>query len=250
MADFYDQIAPLYHLIHQDWNASLVRQGRQLAALIDSEWPGRDKLLDLSCGIGTQAIALALQGYSVVASDLSANAVARARKEATQRHVDIEFSVCDMRQAHSHHSGGFDVVLSCDNSVTHLLSDHDLLVAFEQMHACLADGGGCLVTVRDYEREERGGNLVRPYGVRIADGKRYLLFQVWDFEGDQYELTFFFIEEDLSTQQVRTHAMRTRYYAISTGRLCDLMREAGFRNVRKIDGAFYQPVLVGTKLLA
>jgi hypothetical protein len=27
MSDFYDQLAPVYHLIYQDWNASLLRQG-------------------------------------------------------------------------------------------------------------------------------------------------------------------------------------------------------------------------------
>jgi hypothetical protein len=25
--DFYDQLTPLYHLVHQDWNASIQRQG-------------------------------------------------------------------------------------------------------------------------------------------------------------------------------------------------------------------------------
>lgn len=115
------------------------------------------------------------------------------------------------------------------------------------MLACLAVGGGCIVTVRDYAREERGKNLVKPHGVRIEHGRRYLLFQVWDFDGDHYDLTFFVVAEDLSTGQVETHTMRSRYYAVSTDRLCELMRAAGFRDVRRIDDAFYQPVLVGTR---
>jgi hypothetical protein len=41
--------------------------------------------------------------------------------------------------------------------------------------------------------------------------------------------------------------MRSRYYAISTMRLCELMQEAGLKDVRRIDGAFFQPVLVGTR---
>ena len=41
--------------------------------------------------------------------------------------------------------------------------------------------------------------------------------------------------------------MRSRYYAISTEHLMELMREAGFAHVRRIDDAFYQPVLVGTR---
>jgi len=249
--DFYDQLTPLYHLIHQDWEGSIQRQGEQLAALVESRWPGSRKLLDVSCGIGTQAIGLAQRGYAVTASDLSPNEIARAGREAALRHVDLTLSVCDMRQAHAHHGSGFDVVISCDNSLPHLLTDHDLLTAFKEMRACLREGGGCLVTVRDYEREERGKNLVKPYGTRLVDGRRYLLFQVWDFdyphEGEHYDLSFFFVEENLSTREVKTHVMRSRYYAVSTLRLIELMREAGFENVQQLDGVFYQPVLVGTR---
>ena len=247
MTDFYDQLAPLYHLVHQDWNASVQRQGEQLGALVESQWPGSRQLLDVTCGIGTQAIGLAQQGYEVTASDLSGAEIERARNEAGKRGLKIPFSVCDVRHARAHHGTGFDVVISCDNSLPHLLTDEDLLAAFTQMLACLAPGGGCVVTVRDYASEERGTNLVKPFGVRIEDGKRYLLFQVWDFEGDHYDLTFFVVEEDLSTHEARTHAMRSRYYAITTERLMELMRQAGFADVRRIDGAFYQPVLIGSR---
>ncbi len=30
MPGFYDRLAAFYHLIHQDWNASVLRQGAQL----------------------------------------------------------------------------------------------------------------------------------------------------------------------------------------------------------------------------
>jgi SAM-dependent methyltransferase len=247
MTDFYDDLAPLYHLMFQDWNASVLRQGEQLAALAQREWPGKRSLLDVTCGIGTQAIGLALQGFDVTASDLSAGGIERARHEAGSRGLTIPFSVCDVRQAHAHHGGGFDLVVSCDNALPHLLTDDELLAALGQMRACLAPGGGCAVTVRDYALEERGSNLVKPYGVRIENGKRYLLFQVWDFEGEHYDLAFFVVEEDLGTRKVRTHSMRSRYYAVSTDRLIELMHRAGFENVRRLDGVFYQPVLVGTR---
>ena len=258
MPGFYDDLTPLYHLIHQDWNASIAQQGMQLSAIIESEWPGRRQVLDVCCGIGTQAIALGLQGYSVTGSDLSAPAVARAAAEARQRGVEAAWSVCDMRQAHAHHGGGFEVVICCDNSLPHLLTDDELLLALKEMLACLAPGGGCLITVRDYALEPRGSHLVKPYGTRLQGNLRYLLFQVWDFDrageanggssyGDHYALSFFFVQENLSTGAVETRAMRSRYYAIPTARLCDLMREAGFRDVRRIDDVFYQPVLVGSK---
>jgi SAM-dependent methyltransferase len=248
MADFYDELAPLYHLIFEDWNASVERQGQQLSVIIRKRWPEHDKLLDVSCGIGTQAIALAKKGFHVTASDLSAKEIERAISEAKQRGQVILFSVCDMRSAHAHHGGGFDIVISCDNSLPHLLSDEDILLALKEMFACLRPGGGCLLTVRDYDSEQRGRNLVKLYGVREENNKRYLVFQVWNFESDQYDLTMYFVEEDLSSKKVQTHAMRSRYYAIGTGKLLALMQAAGFQNVERLSEGFYQPVLVGTKV--
>jgi len=247
MPDFYDEFAPLYHLIFQDWDASIERQGRQLAGLIHSSWPGHRTVLDVSCGIGTQALALAMNGFEVRGSDVSVGAVERARDEARRRGLDIAFSVCDMREAYDHHGGGFDVVVSGDNSIPHLLTDEDISAALRQMFSCLRPGGGCLLTVRDYDQEPRGTNIVKPYGAKIENGKRYLGFQVWDFEGDHYDFTLYFVEEDLSSKEVQARAMRSRYYAISTGRLLTLMEKAGFEDVLRIDGIFYQPVLVGTR---
>jgi hypothetical protein len=39
----------------------------------------------------------------------------------------------------------------------------------------------------------------------------------------------------------------TRYYAIPSARMAELMAEAGFRDVRRIDGRFFQPLIVGFK---
>jgi len=247
MSIFYDELTPLYHLIFQDWDASIHRQGEQLSSIIKGEWPECKSVLDVSCGIGTQAIALSQHGYTVVGSDLSSKEIARAKHEASNRSADIAFSVCDMRDAYAHHGNGFDVVISADNSLPHLLTDEDIVVALKEMLACASSGGGCLITVRDYAAEERGTSLVKPYGIRIDDGKRYVLFQVWDFDGEHYDLSFFITEEHLASGEVRTHVMQSRYYAISISRILELMQQAGFQNVRRIDGMFYQPVLLGTK---
>ena len=115
------------------------------------------------------------------------------------------------------------------------------------MHDCTRPGGGCLVTVRDYDREERGTGLVKPYGVRERDGKRYVIFQVWDFAGEIYDLAMYFVVDD-GGWQPETHVMRSKYYAIGTDRLMELMRRAGFASVERLDGRFYQPVLVGSRV--
>ena len=42
--------------------------------------------------------------------------------------------------------------------------------------------------------------------------------------------------------------MRSKYYAVGTDRLLDLMRRARFGSVERLDGRFYQPVLVGSRM--
>ena len=113
MSEFYDGLANLYHLIFQDWDKSIERQAGQLSGIIEERWgAGMRHILDVSCGIGTQAIGLAQRGFLVTASDLSHGAISRAEVEAQRRGVEIDFSVCDMRTVHAHHQRQFDVV-SC-----------------------------------------------------------------------------------------------------------------------------------------
>ena len=209
MDDFYDQAAPFYHLIYRDWEASIARQGRQLAELIRTRWgSGCSTVLDVACGIGTQSLGLASLGFEVTGSDLSAAAVERARREAESRGLDIAFSVCDMRQVGEHHPGGFDVVLCADNSIPHLLNDEEIRSALSSMRSRLRVGGGLILTVRDYDREERGRGLVKPYGTRDVEGKRYLLWQVWDFEGDGYDLSMYFVEDDGTSEEAEDRERR------------------------------------------
>jgi SAM-dependent methyltransferase len=244
--DFYEKMSPFYHLIYPDWERSIERQAAQLDKVIQENWGNEvQTILDVSCGIGTQALGLAHLNYQVTGSDLSEAAVERAKQEAQKRGVEIPFSVADMRQAYSHHQEQFEVVISCDNAVPHLLTDDDILQAFQEFFKCTQAGGGVIVTVRDYEKEERR-TQIKPEGVRVEDGNRYILLQVWEFEGEIYEMSMYVVK-DGGSAECTTQVMRAKYYAVGTTRLLALLKEAGFEDVKRVDGAYYQPVLVGTR---
>jgi SAM-dependent methyltransferase len=245
---FYDNLAPLYHLVYPDWERSIESQSTALAGIIRGRWGESIRtILDVSCGIGTQAIGLARLGYEVTGSDLSPRAIERAVVEAQRRDLAIRFSVCDMRNAYSHHQKQFDLVISCDNSITHLLCDEEIRKALDELYQSTRPGGGCLLTVRNYDQEERGTGIIKPYGVRPSGESRYVIFQVWDFTGDIYDLAMYFVEDDGKSEISRAHVFRARYYAISPNRLLRLMEDAGFTHVERLDEGFYQPVLVGSR---
>lgn len=245
--DFYEQLTPFYHLVYPDWEASIIRQSVDLDSIIKEGWGDSVKsVLDVACGIGTQSLGLASLGYAVTASDLSSSEIERARKEAASRKLVIDFSAADMREVSSHHRKQFDLVIACDNAVPHLLTDEDLLAAFRQFYQCVRPGGGCLISVRDYEKEERAGVQVKPYGLRVEGDKKYLVFQVWEFQELIYDLAMYFVE-DRGGEDCVTHVMRTKYYAIEIPKLMELMSQAGFSEVRRLDERFFQPVIIGTR---
>jgi SAM-dependent methyltransferase len=246
--EFYDQLAPFYHLIYPDWETSITQQATALDSIIQEFWRAETTtILDVACGIGTQTLGLAQLGYQVTASDLSRAAVARARCEAAARHLDLRCFVADMRYMAVHSPQHYDVVMACDNAVPHLLTDEDILTAFRAWYTCVRPGGGCLITVRDYDREDRTGLQVKPYGLRMEGSTRYLLFQVWEFCGTLYELALYCIE-DRGGRHGITHVLRTTYYAIGTETLMALMTQAGFQGVQRLERRFYKPVLIGTKM--
>jgi SAM-dependent methyltransferase len=246
-ADFYDGLAPFYHLIYPDWNTSIQRQAVALDSIIQ-ERLGRNckTVLDIACGIGTQALGLAQLGYAVTASDLSNAEIERANTEAATRGLHIDFSVADMREAHIYHQKQFDVVIACDNAIPHLLTDEDILIAFQQFYQCVRPGGGCIISIRDYDREERSGVQVKSYGVRIDGNTRYLIFQVWQFHGLIYDLAMYFVEDRGDANPV-THVMRSQYYAVGIDKITMLMKTAGFQEVQRFDDRFFQPIILATK---
>lgn len=246
-ADFYDLLAPFYHLNYGDWSASVARQARELDTILRSRGASPPRtLLDAACGIGTQSLGLAALGYEVTASDISSGAIERARREAAERRLEIAFSVADMRVAFEHHARTFDVVIACDNAVPHLLSDAEILTALRQLLLCTAPGGLCLISVRDYASVERTGVQVRPPIFHQQGDTRWITFQLWEFDGPVYELGIYLVEDGPGTEP-RTRVVRSRYYAVLIDTLIELMRGAGFVEVERIDEPFYQPVILGRR---
>lgn len=244
--DFYDRLSPFYHLLYGDWDETIRRHAAELQGVIREFWGDRVKtILDATCGIGTQALGLAGLGYDVTASDISAAPLERAKEEAARRHLDIRFRLADLRSLASAHGRTFDLVIACDNAIPHLLSDDEIRTAFREMYRCAAVGGGCVISVRDYDPAERGVKVV-PYGVRTDGGRRFIVFQVWEYHGAIYDLSMYFVE-DGGGLECTTHVMRSKYYAIPVVRLLELMTEAGFTGVRRIDQRFFQPLIVGLK---
>lgn len=150
--EFYDRLAGEYHLIFGSWDEAVKWQGEVLDTLLRSE-TGRGSLsiLDCSCGIGTQAIGLALLGHRLTATDLSPRSVERAKQEAKRFGVEIDFGTADFRTLEGSVEGTFDAVISCDNALPHMMSRDDLLLAARSIRWKVREGGLFLASIRNYD---------------------------------------------------------------------------------------------------
>lgn len=244
---FYDALAPYYHVLYADWEASIERQSTGLAnVLAEFGVAPSARILDAAAGIGTQTIGLARKGYEVTASDISPGAIRRLENEAARRQLSIRTTVADLRDLGAVCTVPFAAVLACDNAVPHLLTDVEIERAFAQCHHCLVPGGVLLVSVRDYAAIERKSPDIRPYGCRIEGDRRYTAEQVWEWDGDLYDLTLR-IHEEAPGASTLTHTFRTRYHAVTIATLERLLRHAGFERVERRDDSFFQPLLVAVR---
>lgn len=266
--EFYEELADDYHLMFADWRQEIPRQGEALDRLIRREAGAAAlSVLDCACGIGTQAIGLATRGYRVHATDFSAAPVERARREAAAFGVDVTFGVADYRALDASIADVFDVVICCDNALSHCLDEPDLPRAVSQMRGRLKPGGLCLASIRDYDRLLAGGpgagamdpglpglhgkhDAARPRGTMPqvfddATGRR-IAFQVWDWaeDGRSYAVHQFFVQE--SSGEYRTSHYDSRFRALRRAEVDEALKAAGFREIRwhfPADSGFYQPVV-------
>ena len=225
------------------------RQGEVLARLLSS--PNHVGLiLDCACGIGTQAISLAAQGYQVEGSDVSARAVKRAEQEASTRGLCVAFRVDDMRILKGAMFGAYGAVFAMDNALPHLESDEEILAALKAMHSRLRKGGTLLLSLRDYGRlmVERPSSM--PPSFYEDAGLRRIVHQVWDWQDDRHYRLHLYVTREVVSGSWDCHHTTGMYRAVTLNEVVELARRVGFSDVRTLESyltGYYQPIISATK---
>lgn len=237
--ELFDTIADDYDLLLADWDNDLIAQGRQLDALIQrfSSKPV-ESILDCTCGIGTQCIGLARQGYRVTGTDISRKSIARAKGEASRFEVDINFAVADIRALDTVVTDHFDCVISCDNSLPALLSAGDVRSGIRQMYQRLESSGICIISLRDYRQIFKEKKRFHPRQVHETGAGRTVVFDLWDYpEEDIVVFNVFYLREGPAGWDVATRKMV--YRAIYEETLVGVLAGTGFSDIeiiRELDG--------------
>jgi 2-polyprenyl-3-methyl-5-hydroxy-6-metoxy-1,4-benzoquinol methylase len=249
VSGFYDDLAPYYHLIFEDWDSSIERQAGPLNSLLETHLgAGPLRLLDCACGIGTQAIGFARHGHRVVGSDISSSAVDRARREAALRQLDISFHVSDMTSLAEMQDRRFDVVAALDNALPHLTAAQ-IKVAMRAMGAALRPGGLFLASTRDYDALIVERPTVQGPAFYGEQEERRIVHQVWDWIDRERYTLHMYITRRANGRWDSCHFV-SGYRCLLRAELSRALEEAGFEEIRWLtpsESGFYQPVVIARR---
>jgi SAM-dependent methyltransferase len=109
----------------------------------------RGRFLDLGTGPATQAIGLSKLGFQVTATDISENAIARAKRMSK----GIEFIVDDIRESKLKEEDSFDYIF--DRGCFHVLEPSSQQRYVNQVSRLLRDGG--LLFLKTFSTKEPSG---------------------------------------------------------------------------------------------
>lgn len=234
--DFYTRTAQYMQDVDPSWLEDVLERAiatERVALETVLGPPAGRRLLDCSCGKGTQAIPLAAPGWQVTATDATATSLHAARTRAEHYGISVEWHVSDMRGVGNLFTGRFDYVISC-MGIDNLVTDSGLAEAARAMHDALKPGGRCYIRVRNFDQIM----AVRPrYEVkeeRCVPNGRVIRLEDWLYDSNHHVVNaWIFLREDFRRPGYAwdTTIFAYRRRALGTAALGALLRAAGFENV-------------------
>lgn len=229
-ADFYDAIAEYYPYFYRDWETQLEREGLGLRAIFRNK--GIQRVLDASCGAGTQSIPLARLGFEVIAVDPSPGMLHKAAEIAEQYGVadKINFIQGDFLSLPSLVQGPFDAIVTKGNALPHLLLDDEIELTIHIFHELLRPGGVLVIGMRDFApfMEEKPRFL--PGFINTDDDDyEFITFDVWEWEDGPPVIAkqnlYIMKGKDKDYRAMKRHVT---YRPLSTDEVKVVLLEAGF----------------------
>jgi len=245
---FYDEMATQYDMLFQDWLETTKIQARILDKIIASYGFDKSiKLLDCACGIGTQAIGLAMLGYNVTASDLSDGELKEAEKRAKANRVTISFKQANFCKLAESFQKKFNAVIAMDNALPHMLTENDLHCAIESISKQTDNGGIFIASIRDYdELLKQKPHCSTPY-IHKTDKGQKVSFQTWEWVDENYNFTQYIIDDEIS---LKISKFNCEYRAVKREELTAHLLSCGFKKVEwkfPEETGFYQPIVTAIK---
>jgi glycine/sarcosine N-methyltransferase len=249
MGDSYVDLAYDYEWLFPDevsdsFGATSPGSQAVLAAAVQTLRPGAP-VLDCACGIGSDAMVLARQGFVVTATDGSPAMAAETRLRSERHGIAMAVSHSQWQDLPQLTTGPFELVLCLGNSLVHAGSSTNRVAALEGMKKVLGPKGVLIIDSRNWELLYRSRPRIVPARKVIERrGLRCSSLYIWtipeDFEAPcTAEIVLIF--EDPETKLAHRRYV-LNFNPFRHGELANDIRSAGFTirdDSYHEDGNFY-----------
>ena len=238
MDDFYGDLAHDYEWLFPDetvgrrggFGATSPGSQALLEAAVKTLGPG-NPVLDYSCGIGSDAMALARKGLAVTASDGSQAMVAETRRRSERYGIAMTVSWSQWQDLPDRVPGPFELVLCHGNSIVHAETGTNRAAALEGMREVLSPTGTLIVDSRNWELLYKSRPRIVPARQMIErKGLRCNSLYIWtipdDFESPCTAEIVLLFEDAEGRTSYRRHVID--FVPFHHDDLADAIRAAGF----------------------
>lgn len=209
-------------------------------------------VLDLACGTGTYAFALAERGHKVTALDLDKDMVKLAIEKKGK--LDVEFYVQDMTEIKNKFKDKkYDLIYCIGNSLVHLESREAIRKLIKDMSSMLNEGGTIIVQIINYDRVLSNNITVLPIIEREEQGIKFLRNYRYSEEDPAiyFETELLISKDDKEEKYVNS----IKLLPILSAELLEMVEESKF-SIIELNGEFsgteytdesYSFIIKGTK---
>lgn len=254
--DFYDRQAALYEIMN-DWPSRLALELPFIQRAL--EQAGAQAVLDVACGSGHHAIALAREGYRVAGADISSQMIELARCNVAQAGVSVHLEQSGFADL-ARFSQAFDAVLCLGNSLPHVLTEAEQLSTLKAMRDRLRPGGVLILQNLNYDLRWKSRPRFFALNSATLQGRPVLIWRMADYHDPGARvpglsepcpepglITFHIatIEQDENgawQASVKSTLQRPLFAADLTRRL----RQAGFQSITTFGGMDASPFDAGS----
>lgn len=201
-------------------------------------------VLDVACGTGRHALALAERGYDVTGTDVSVGMIEQARESAKIQGLSVNFVVAGFGELTQNVGGEFDALLCLGSSLPHVSSPAALTPALNDFAAVLRPGGLVFIQNRNFDLVLKEKKRWMPPQWHREGRREWLFLRFYDFDAGgsiSFNVATLHREKDQPWQQ---RVSATQLWPLRQDDLLPALQAAGFEQVicyGSMEGAPFVP---------
>jgi len=227
----YDQFSADYHWLYSDEVLAGKHFLEQFNDLLKSI-PQNSMILDCSCGIGQNTIALAEKGFTVYGSDASQGMIVQANERSKRFNKKIPFIQSTWTELPLKIDHSFDITFCLGNSIGHCKNKDEMISSLKGIRSTLKTGGLLVLDSRHWEKLFISKPRFSLTGTRLRNNIKCIPLYVWNFkehfENEQLIEVVLIFEEQTSIYE---RHYNITYHPFKYQVLLEILKEVGFTNI-------------------